>query len=415
MIEVVKTQAVTPKDEEEHVLVINDTSEMNYNHLNGLFKVNDPDIGLISDNRSTGFFLHPGLAVSPRTGMPLGISSVQTWNRRFGSKTKEERNYRDQPIEEKESYKWLVTARESKAWLAPNSRMTLIGDRENDIFEYFSSIPDQKTDVLVRSSWNRKLTSGLMLTDELELLAWQARVELPVRATEKRTQRTAQLQVKWTSVQIIKPEKRKHLLQQYPDQVKLNVVEVCEHPDSVPQGESPIHWRLFTTHEVKTLEDALLIIKWYRWRWWIEDLFRVLKTEGLEVESSQFSTGLALKKLVVLCLGEALKILTMRQERLGAGNYDASLCFTQDEQAFLTILGSELQGKTQKQQNPHQPQSLAWAVWIIALLGDWIPTDMTKRPPGVITISRGLKKFNQRYAGWVAAINYFQQISNSSP
>jgi hypothetical protein len=80
------------------------------------------------------------------------------------------------------------------------------------------------------------------------------------------------------------------------------VVVVCEHPDSVSPDEEPICWRLSTTHEVISIKQAILIVKWYKWRWFIEGFFRVLKTQGLEVESSQFKTGIARKKLVVLYL-----------------------------------------------------------------------------------------------------------------
>jgi hypothetical protein len=415
LIEDVKAHFVMPPIQEDHVLVIQDTSEFNYNHINGLLKVNDPDIGFLSDNKTTGFLIHPGIAIRASSGIPLGISSVHVWNRPFGSTSKKERNYSRRPIEEKESNKWLLTAQQSKAWLGSKNTMTLIGDRENDIFEYFASVPDQQTDILVRSSWNRKLPSGLFLDEHLEQLSWDKTIDIEIKGNGKRTARTAKLQIKWTEVEITKAEKRKKVLAQYPDCVKLNVVEVLEHPDSVPEGESAVHWRLFTTHEVTTFEEALLMIKWYQWRWFIEDFFRILKTEGLQVESSQFGKGIALKKLVVLCLVEALKILTLRQERLASGDHDADLVFDQEEQRFLELLNTQEQGKTKKQQNPFRPQSLAWAVWIIARIGGWSPSDMNKRPPGVITLSRGLKYFNQRYSGWKTALVYFQDKSNNSP
>jgi hypothetical protein len=35
---------------------------------------------------------------------PLGIADVHVWNRNWDKKTKKERKYQSQPIEEKESY-----------------------------------------------------------------------------------------------------------------------------------------------------------------------------------------------------------------------------------------------------------------------------------------------------------------------
>jgi hypothetical protein len=392
-----------------HILVLQDSSELNYDGLNGLLQVNDPDIGVLSDDKSTGFFIHPGLAVSASTGVPVGISSIQMWNRRFGRLTKEERKYKELPIAEKESYKWLQTAQQSEACLTAAEALTFIGDRENDVYEFFCTVPKERVNVLVRSSWNRKVSSGLLLEEELAQLDWMASVPLELKGNDKRTARLATLQVKWKRIEILKPSKQNKSLEAYPDQVSLNVVELWEHPDSVPVGEQAVHWRLFTTHPVTTLEEALQIAKWYSWRWWIEDLFRVLKTQGLEVERSQFGTGIALKKLVVLCLEEALNILLMRQERTGSGNLQASVCFTPEEQTFLEVLQPELEGNTQKQKNPHPVNSLAWAVWIIARLAGWKPADLNKRPPGVITLSRGLKIFHQRFYGWQTALTYLNK------
>lgn len=389
--------------------MIQDTTELNYNGLNGLLKVNDPDIGPISDNRSTGIFLHPCLAVDAASGIPYGISSIQVWNRVFGGKNRRERGYKNLPIEEKESNKWLVAARESKEWLNGGNTMTLVGDRENDIYEYFAEAPDERTDVLVRSSWDRRLAGGRLLSEELEGVGWHSGFDLEIKGNRKRTARTARMNIKWATVVLNRPKNK----DAYPETLKIGVVEVLEDPLTVPEGGSPIHWRLFTTHPVESLADAVQIVEWYKWRWWIEDFFRVLKTQGLEVERSQLSTGASLKKLVVLCLEQALKILMMRQERQGRAAYHADICFEKKEIAFLEVLHAQQQAGI-KRQNPHEPHTLAWAAWVIAVLAGWKPADLAKRPPGVITLSRGLKIFIQQYLGWNAAMKHFQQKSKNT-
>lgn len=408
--EMVKQEATA----EQHVLVLQDTSEFNYSHLSGLLKANDLDIGLLSDNKSVGFYLHPGLAIGAQSGIPLGLSSIQMWSRPFGSKSKSERKYEQLSIEEKSSYKWIRCANESKQSLGADKRLTLVGDRENDIYEFFASIPDKRTDLLVRSSWNRKLLTGKLLHDDLADVPWSDSFTLNVQTSKHRLKRKALMRVKWTTVRIAKPENRKALLKDYADYVEINVVHVQEDSSTVPPSESPLDWCLFTTHRVNNMADALQIVNWYKWRWFIEDFFRILKTEGLEVESSQFSSGIALKKLLVVCLGEAFKILVMRQERLGEYQYPASVCFSDEQQVFLKALCGKLEGNTPKKKNPFNQGSLAWATWIIALLGNWVPGDMGKRPPGVITIARGLKHFHQRFDGWKDALYFFQEISNDT-
>ena len=50
---------------------------------------------------------------------------------------------------------------------------------------------------------------------------------------------------------------------------------------------------------------------------------------------------------------------------------DAAIAFTPAEIDTLQALLPTLEGKTALQKNPHPPQSLAWAAWIIAKLGGW--------------------------------------------
>ena len=58
-----------------------------------------------------------------------------------------------------------------------------------------------------------------------------------------------------------------------------------------PAGEEPILWRLLTTHEVATVEDAHRIVDLYRLRWNIEQLFRALKSQAIDLEDSFLADG----------------------------------------------------------------------------------------------------------------------------
>ncbi len=71
----------------------------------------------------------------------------------------------------------------------------------------------------------------------------------------------------------------------YPEsvtQIAVEVEEICP-----PAGQEPIHWRLLTTHDVMSIEQALPVIEWYKWRWRIEQLFAALKKAGLNLEATQ--------------------------------------------------------------------------------------------------------------------------------
>ena len=77
-----------------HVLVIQDTSEINYESQRGRKR----GLGTVGNGSDVGLFVHPMLAVDAETRHCLGLLDVQVW-RRFKSKSKD---YRKQPIEEKE-------------------------------------------------------------------------------------------------------------------------------------------------------------------------------------------------------------------------------------------------------------------------------------------------------------------------
>ena len=71
--------------------------------------------------------------------------------------------------------------------------------------------------------------------------------------------------------------------------VRLRLVEVRE--SEPPEGVEPLHWRLLTTHEIADAAAAWQIVAWYQARWTIEQLFRVMKSQGLQLEDSQLASG----------------------------------------------------------------------------------------------------------------------------
>lgn len=386
----------------KHVLAIQDTTELNYQKHAGRRSREDKELGPVGDSRQMGFFLHPTLVVDTAALFPLGFSSVYEWNREWEQESKEQRKYRTQPIEAKESYRWLQSAETSKRALKEASRITVIGDRESDIYEELATVPDERCDLLIRSAQNRKLYDRKEnLFAYLRALPVMGEMDLVVKGNKNRADRTARLEIRYARVQIARPQIRsaRHL----PAYVEVYAIEVREKADSVPSGEEPILWRLLTTHEVKTLADALQYVRWYSWRWWIEELFRVLKTKGLCLESAQYESGQALKRLALLALPAALRIMQLKAAREGNCEVTPESVFSQDELEFQERLLPRVEGKTLKQKNPHPRTNLGWSAWIIARLGGWKTVYSKDKPPGVITMKRGLECFYQQYHGWNTA------------
>jgi hypothetical protein len=87
-------------------------------------------------------------------------------------------------------------------------------------------------------------------------------------------------------------------------EVKLNVVEVKELNKA---SKDALRWVLFTSLEVRTVDDALRVIHYYRQRWHIENYFKVLKGGCCKVENCSLRTYERLERYVA-----AFSILSWR-------------------------------------------------------------------------------------------------------
>ena len=377
-----------------HVLAIQDTSEINYQAQCGRKR----RLGKVGNGSDIGLFVHPVLAVDAVTQECLGLVDAQVW-RRTKRKAK---NYKRLPIEQKESNRWLKGASQAKAVLAEASMVTVLDDREGDIYEKWARLPDGCTHLLTRACRNRSLADGGSLFPTLAGLAEAHRymLDLPARP-DKRSARQACMAVRFGPVRICRPSNCSD--PDAPREIELFAVEVRElHP---PPGEERIVWRLLTTHTVESVAQALAVIGWYRLRWQIEQLFRTLKRQGLGIEQSVVEDGVALEKLAVIALIAATITMQLVLAR-AAGNYGppAERVFDAEQIEVLRALQKKLQGRTRKQQNPYAPDSLAWATWTIARLGGWTGYE-SDRSTGPITMRDGLQRFNAIVDGYDLAKN----------
>lgn len=389
----------------KHVLAIQDTTELNYSSHSGRLQVSDTELGPVGNNKDIGFFLHPTLAIDAQQKFPLGFSSIIEWNRKWEKQNKHERLYKELPIENKESYRWLKSAFTSKETLSDAEMVTVIGDRESDIYEEFALVPDECTHLLIRSSWNRRLASGKeQLFEFLSNLITSGTYTCQIVGNRKRVSRQALMEVKFAEVEIACPQRR--VRPGLPEKVALYAIEAKENTSTIPENEEPVHWRLLTTHPVESVEMAQQCLEWYALRWHIEELFRILKKQGLNIEASQLERGSSLKKLALLSIETALKIMQLTLAREGNVDISPEQVFTKEETHFQELLLKQTEGKTAKQKNPHPRDNLAWSTWIIARLGGWKGYSSSSTP-GNITIKRGLDAFYQQYEGWKLALQSF--------
>lgn len=387
-----------------HVLAIQDTSELDYSpHAS-----RTAGLGGISNHKGCGLFIHPVLAVDAQSHACLGIAHQVAWIRDAGAPRQRERR----PIEQKESVRWLRGARAAGQCLRQAACVTVVADRESDIYEQWDRIPDAHTHLLTRARHDRQLEGGATLFGWLAgqpAMACEA-LDVPARPAGKayrstdgartgaRTAHRACMELRYGRVRIVRPQG----CRARQAGITLSVVELRELPETVVPGEQPVHWILLSTHDVRQAEQALQVVGWYQQRWQVEQLFRTLKRQGLGLESSQLEQADELLKLACIATLVAARTLQLVNARDGQTQQLASDAFDDDELAVLGKLQDKFQGKTPRQKNPHAVSSMAWAAWTIARLGGWTGYP-SEAKPGPITMLHGLQRLDGMVQGWKLA------------
>ena len=381
-----------------HVLALTDTTALDLRRHAGRLA---PDtVGPIGPSgKGLGMLLHATLCLAAETDAPrpvLGVSSLQYWHRPpAGTTTKHTRAYRSQPLAEKESHKWLLAGVQTRQRLPLAQRLTLVGDREGDCYPALAQLVAQGIDFVFRRQQNRVLVDEAdRLNAYLARQPEQGRYELEVLArqpTAPQPKRRATLAIRFAPVRLCRPATT---VDEVAPELGCWAVQVQE--VDVPVGEVGLHWDLLTTHPVTTAEQAREVVGYYARRWWIEQLFRVLKQQGLQVENTQLADGEAIARLVTVAMPAAV---TVMQLVLGRQATEQQTVLDTQQLRCLHALAPTLTGRTDKQRNPHPPASLAWVSWLIARLGGWSGL-ASQRPPGVITLKNGWDYFQQYYRGW---------------
>jgi Transposase DDE domain len=369
-----------------HVLAIQDSSDLNFRTSEGRRR----GLGKIGKGVGHGLVLHAMLAVDAATGGCLGLVAGRVWTR----SGEVERSRKERVLADKESSRWLETGEAAKHVLAGAACVTAVSDRESDIYALWARLPEANFHVLARAMHDRALADGGTLSTAPGLHTGDDRV-VTLRARVDRQKRDAKLRIRFGRVALARPKQTPE--PDLPECITLTLVEVTER--NPPAGAEPIEWRLLTTHEVSDQIAAWRIVDWYRRRWTIEQLFRTLKQQGLQLEDSQIETADRLMKLTAIAAQAACLTMQLVHARDGTSDEPASLAFTPTEIAALETLIPRLEGKTALQKNPHRPRSLAWAAWAIAKLGGWDGYPKST-PPGPITFRNGLEYFQAIAAGW---------------
>lgn len=348
-----------------HVLAIQDTSDL----VLGGRRARASGYGPVGTGGGLGGLrLHPVLAVDAESGGVLGLIDLKVWNRTGGQRVTS--RYK-RATAEKESQRWLDGMSQAAKRLGEAGTVTVVADRESDIYAAFAAGPPG-VHLLTRAAQDRRIVheagkpaSVVSLAEALPEQGW---TDLSLPAAPGRRARTARLSLRFSPLQVRAP--RNGCRDQGPEAVGLTLVDVRE-SERPADGTPPVHWRLLTSHPVETLEQALAILGYYSRRWIIEPLFRTLKTAGFDIEEAEIGSPPVMEKLAAAATLASVTIMQLVQARDGTTDDPLTQAFAASDAPLIEALCATLEGKTERQKNPHPRHSLAYATWVIARLGGW--------------------------------------------
>jgi hypothetical protein len=366
------------------VLAVQDTTELNYTHLPAT-----EGLGTIGSSKDLrGMLVHTTIAFTPER-VPLGVLAQHTWIRpaeEFGTRLVR----KEGPIEEKESFKWILSLKETEEVQAqhPQVRCISVGDREADIYELFFRALRCKSGLIVRASCNRPVE------DEEKCLwpymaAQPAANTLQMQIPQKKSKklRAATVELRFARVPLRPPTRFKA------SRAPIEISAVYLHEPEPPEGNEALSWMLLTTTEVNDETDAQRIVDYYSVRWSIELFHRILKS-GCRIEKRQLQTAEALRNLLVIdsIVAWRIQLLTMLGRQMP--DLPCDLVFEEHEWKALYCYVHKTR------EPPEKPPSLNEAILLVARVGGFLGRKGDGRP-GTTVLWRGLQGLTWLSGAWL--------------
>lgn len=383
-------------EEYQTILSVGDTTFLDYRGI----KVKREGYGP-TGNGGNGLILHSALAIEPLQGQTIGLLWQKLWNREHKPKppqaeTPEQKKQRQKiarkaarqtPFEQRESYRWVEALTELEQQVESNTRVIHVFDREGDISEVFDAVRQLKhTGVLVRASHNRSLDQNSQrlwdFMEEFQPISFERAINLP--PTKQRQARSTKLAVRFSPVQLRTPYR-------FDNRDAINVYAVYATEIDCPEGETPLEWMLLTTEVVDTVEMADTILRWYTYRWRVEEYHKIFKS-GCQIERYRLA-AVGMKTMLGFFSIIAVELLQVTY-----------LHRTQPNAPALEIL-TPLQIEVLKAGTSKKLEStltVAWAVESVAFLGGYLE-HRRKTPIGIQVLWRGWLKLYDLCQGWQLA------------
>lgn len=298
----------------QRFLVLNDTTELGFGRDR-----KTKGLGPLGNGSDRGLLLHSGLLIDPDSQQLLCLAGAV-----LGPRVPAPRNETHcaslRRRRETDRFGELIG---QVGTAPPETEWVHVIDREGDNYEVFCHCLEQQTHAVIRVrclTRQVKLTEdasqSVALADFLASFAERAKVTVEVphkartRREPERQARTAKLSVAYGEVYLPMPRCRSPYLRgQTRRQIRLGVIRVWE--KDPPADAKGLEWVLYTTLPVKTRKDALQVVIYYRWRWWIEEWHKAVKT-GTAIRRRQLADAESLKPLIGVSLVEAVRLIQMK-------------------------------------------------------------------------------------------------------
>ena len=343
-----------------------------------------------------GVIMHHCLAVST-TGLPFGQISHKLYNRDIGSYYGGHHDHQKIPIEQKESFRWIESLRETNAFGDQHGvKLVTVADRECDIYEFLQEATELGEDFVIRASKDRR-TVEHSYTKSPEKKIWYLVENSPVigsyqiKLNQKSRTRSVELAVRSCCI-TLKPPARL-IAARSKKLVPVTVTCILVREENPSTDDEAIEWMLLTNFKVTSFSEAREKISWYEKRWTIESFHKVLKS-GFRAEKCQLKTPERLYRFIA-----TIAVLAVRLYEFShlARDYPEECCTKILKDHEWKALEHKVKGQ---KSTSNKPPNLAKAITWVAVLGEYL-NRKNDPPPGTMVIWRGWKRLQDIADAWL--------------
>lgn len=370
-------------------LVVSDTTEIDYG-----YESERAGLGPLTATHRRGFFLHSAVVMDAESHQVIGLGMQELWARAAG---KQKRVHRVNGRKRKTEHEVWGRVIDRVEAIGPNVEFIHVCDRGADNFDVFAHLHLKGDSWVIRAAQlKRKLRASDGVIRKLDEILLDATLHgsyrIWVNANKKQAARWAQVEVRSTSVTMVRPREgaTAFVMDNNIREVPTHVVEVREL--NAPKGSDALHWVLYTKESVTSFDDCWRAVEHYEQRPMVEEYHKGLKT-GLQVEGRQYETASRLSAVIGVICVQAVRLLQLRDVARQAPETSAKKLVPTE---WIEVLGKIIR-------RPRTINTVGEFMRTLAGLGGFLGRK-SDGEPGWQTIWRGLETLILALRGYHAAL-----------